>query len=155
MTLAQLSRTAKLGDASFDWDIAPLPAGPAGDQRTTGQAAFVVFNASKNADVAADFVAFLTNKQNVTEMATFFPPARNSVLESDEFLTSNPLVAPESMAAAVGSSIPLGTVEAVHVNFPKIDQAARAEIDKLWVPDADVQAVMDAVCEAINPLMNK
>lgn len=154
MTLAQLSRTAKLGDASFAWDIAPLPAGPAGDQRTIGQAAFVVFNASKNAEVAADFVAFLTTKMNVTTMAQFFPPARNSVLESEAFLTSNPLVSPESMAAAVGSSIPIGTVEVVHVNFPKIDLAARAEIDKLWAPDADVQAVMDAVCEAINPLMN-
>jgi len=154
MTLAQLSRTAKLSDASFAWDIAPLPAGPAGDQRTTGQAAFVVFNSSKHVDVAADFVAFLTTKQNVATMAQFFPPARNSVLESQEFLNSNPLVAPESMAAAVGSSIPAGTVEVVHVNFPKIDLAARAEIDKMWVPDADVQAVMDAVCEAINPLMN-
>jgi multiple sugar transport system substrate-binding protein len=153
MQLAQLSRTAKLTDATFKWDIAPLPSGPAGYQPTSGQAAFVVFNNSPNKEVAADFIAFMTNKDNVAKLAQFFPPARKSVLDSDAFLNSNPLVSPESMKKAVADSILTGTVEAVHPEFPKIDLAARAEIDNLWVPDADVQAVMDKTCEAIQPLM--
>ena len=153
MTLAQLSRTAKLQDASFKWDIAPLPAGPGSDEPTSGQAAFVVFNVSKNQAVAADFVAFMTNEENVGKMAEFFPPARKSVLSTDDFLSSNPLVSPESMRIAVANSIETGTVEVVHPEYPKIDLAAHAEIDQMWKPDADVKAILDKTCEAIQPFM--
>jgi multiple sugar transport system substrate-binding protein len=155
MTLAQLSRTAKLQDADFEWDIAPLPAGPAGEQPTVGQAAFVVFNSSPNVSTAADFVAFMTLEENVQQMAEFFPPARKSVIDSEEFLNSNPLVSAESMGTAVGSSIESGTVEVVHPNFPKIDLAAHAEIDKLWTADAEVEPILTQACEGIQPLLTE
>lgn len=153
MTLAQLGRTAVLADAAFQWDIAPLPSGPNGYKPTVGQAAFVVFNASKNADVAADYIAFMTNKVNVAKIAAYFPPARKSIINSSEFLSSNSLVSPESMKLAIADSIETGTVEVVHPEYPKIDLAAHGEIDKIWKLDADVQAALDKTCEAIQPLM--
>lgn len=153
ITITQLSRVAKLADATFEWDLAPLPEGPAGAAQVIGQAAVAVFNASEHTDIAIDFVAFMTNKENVTTMAQFFPPARISVLESDALLEANPLVNPESMKLAVVDGIRLGRVLPSHVEFPKIDLAARAEFDRLWAPDADVQAVLEGVCEAIAPFM--
>lgn len=151
ITITQLSRVSKLKDADFQWDLAPLPKGPAGEAQVIGQAALVVFNESEHRDIAIDFVAFMTNKESVAKMAEFFPPARISVLESDALLEANPLVDPESMQKAVVEGIKKGEVLPSHVEFPKIDLAARAEFDKLWSADADVQAVLEGVCEAIEP----
>lgn len=154
MTLGQLSRTVKLEDATFSWDIAPLPSGPAGDVSMIGQAAVVAFKTSPNVDVAADFVAFITNKNNVATMAQFFPPARVSVLESEALLDANPSVDPVSMEQAVINAIKTGKVLPSHIEFPKIELAVRAEFDNMWSADADVQAVLSNVCEAITPYMN-
>ncbi len=154
MTMGQLSRVAKLTDAEFAWDIAPLPGGPAGDVAMIGQAALAVFDSSPNATVAANFVAFMTNKDNVTTMAKFFPPARVSVLESEALLEANPLISPASMEQGVANAIKTGTVMPSHVAFPKIDPTIRAEFDNMWTPEADVEAVLNSVCEAISPFMN-
>ena len=155
MTIGQLSRVAKLKDAAFNWDVAPLPAGSAGEVAVIGQAALVAFETSPHKDVAAEFIAFMTNKENVATMAQFFPPARISILESGAMLDANPLVDPASMEQAVVSANKAGAVLPFHVEFPNIDPAARAEFDNLWSPEADVEAVLNAVCEAISPFMNQ
>jgi multiple sugar transport system substrate-binding protein len=59
------------------------------------------------------------------------------------------------MEQAVVSANKAGAVLPFHVEFPNIDPAARAEFDNLWSPEADVEAVLNAVCEAISPFMNQ
>jgi multiple sugar transport system substrate-binding protein len=153
MTVGQLSRVSKLKDATFAWDIAPLPAGPAGQPAVVGQAALGVFNAGPHPEEAADFVAFMTNKENTAKLAQFFPPARSSVLATDAMATANPAINPQSLNGAIVTGIEQGVVLPSHSEFPKIDLAARAEFDKLWSPDADVAAVLGGVCAAIDPLL--
>lgn len=152
MTMTQLSRTALLVDASFEWGIAPLPKGPAGDVALVGQAALVVFQNAQNRDLAKAFVKFMTSRDNVVTMAEFFPPVRLSVLASEAFLTSNPLVPPEEMAI-IGDSIARGSAIPSHRNFPQIDATARPIFDNMWRADADVAAVLNQVCNAIAPLL--
>jgi len=153
ITIAQLSRVARLEDAPFQWGIVPLPAGPAGASPVIGQAAITVFNASQHKDVAIDFVAFMTNKENVATMAQFFPPARLSVLESQAFLEANPLVDAESMEQSVVASIQSGSVLPTHVEYPKIDLTARVQFENLWLPEADVEAVLTDICQSIEPFL--
>ncbi len=153
MTTAQISRVSKLEDADFEWGLAPLPTGPAGYAPVIGQAAIVAFNASPNKDVAADFVAFMTNKENTATMAQFFPPIRASVLGSDALTEANPAIDPKQMQYVVDSIID-GTVLPSHPEFPKIDLAAKAEFDTLWMPDADVETTLNTLCETISPLLN-
>ncbi len=155
MTISQISRTAKMKDVTWEWDLAPMPKGPAGEAQVIGQAALVAFHSSKHNDIAADFVAFMTNKENVKTMTQFFPPARVSVMESEEFLTSNPLISPESMKAAVLAGLKKGLVLPSHPNFPKIELISKSEFDNLWRADADVQKVLDNVANAIQPLLKK
>jgi multiple sugar transport system substrate-binding protein len=155
MTLAQLSRVARLKNAPFTWAIVPLPRGPAGDTPVIGQAAISVFNAGKHQAAAIDFVTFMTNKENVMAMAEFFPPARTSILESDAFLRANPLIEPESMQQSVVAAIKKGRVLSTHVEFPLIDLTAQTQFGQLWTPDADVAAIMTEVCEAITPYLHK
>ncbi len=153
--MGQLSGVGPLAEASFDWDIAPLPDGAAGRASVVGQAAFVVFNNSPNRDTAIEFVKFLTNKENTLRIARYFPPIRVSVLETDVLLTANPTIAAKSMKAAVIDATLSGRVLPSHRNFPTIDLTSRAYWDQLWSPDADVQLVMDEMCAAIQPLLSK
>lgn len=146
MTLAQLSRLTQLKDAGFSYGIAPLPAGPAASPAVIGQAAIVVFDKSPNKAIAEDFVAFMTTKASFDKMAKFFPPTRISTLDSGILATNNPALDPAQVEAAITNSIKNGSVIPSHVNFAKIDLTMRAEFDKLWTADANVQQVLDAAC---------
>ncbi|MCK6579983.1 MAG: sugar ABC transporter substrate-binding protein [Anaerolineae bacterium] len=152
MRIGQISRVAQLDGASFAWDVAPMPTGPAGSSSVIGQAALAIFRNSPNQDVALDFLAFMTNEANSETMSQFFPPARGAVLGSDTFLNSNTRLTSEQMALVV-DGIEMGAVLPSSPNFSQINLQARALFDELWVPDADVQATMNAVCETIAPLL--
>lgn len=153
--LGQLSRVAQLSESTFEWDIAPLPAGPAGQADVIGQAAFVVFRNSPNPDVAIDFVKFLTNKANTLRIAEFFPPIRASVLATDVLLEANPTVSADSMRTSVIAPTLTGRVLPAHPNFATIDLISRPYFDRMWTPDADIPAILNEMCEAIQPLLNQ
>lgn len=152
MTINQISRASKMPEAGFDWGIAPLPSGPAGEAPVIGQAAIVVFERGDQKDLAAEFVAHMTNKENVAKMAQFFPPARKSVLDSDAFTESNKLIPAEQMAH-VSKAIAEGKVLPSHEHAPQILAAMKPKVDALWKPDSDVKQALDAVCSAIEPLL--
>ena len=154
MTVGQISRVSKLDAVEWEWDVAPMPEGPAkGQSQVIGQAAVVAFSAGKNKDAAAAFLAFMTNKENVTKMAKYWPPARQSVMESAVFVDGNPYISSESMMSAVVPGLKFGRVLPSHEKFPQIDLAASAEFDKLWNKDADVKAVLASLAAAIRANM--
>ena len=154
MTITQISRASLLPkENGFDWDLVPLPAGPAGEYAVIGQAAIGVLASSKNPDVAADFLAFFTNPENTKKLSQFFPPPRASLLTAQVLGASNPLLSPEQIEAVVIKGISIGQVRPSHLGFAEIQQTARAALDALWVPDADVPAVLKSVCDRIQPML--
>ena len=154
MTIGQISRASKLDGAEFGWDVAPLPSGPAGEAATIGQAAFVIFENSPSLETAQDFMAYLTNQENSALLGQYFPSARLSVLNSDEFLNGNERLDASQMQYVV-DGIANGRILPSNVNFSQVDLAAKGVTDQLWSADADVQAVMDEVCETIAPLLSE
>ena len=150
-----LSEIARLEKAPFKWGVIRLPKGPAGWSPVIGQSSIVAFKAGRNADAAADFVAFVTNKDNSKTMAQFFPSIRKSVLESPDFLKANPLVPAGAMKDHVVPSIASGKLLPTHANFEKIRLAITPIFDGMWKADANVQASMDKACEVMKPLLNK
>jgi multiple sugar transport system substrate-binding protein len=152
MTINQISRASLMPDAGFDWGIAPLPSGPAGESPVIGQGGVVVFAAGSQKELAAEFVAHMTNEANVAEMAQFFPPARNSVLSSEAFVASNALI-PADQMRVVSDAIAKGRVLPSHERSPQLLAAMKPRIDALWRADADVQASLASVCAAIDPLL--
>jgi multiple sugar transport system substrate-binding protein len=154
MTLTQISRASLLPKENpFAWDLVPLPAGPAGEYAVIGQAGIGVFAQSENAQAAADFLAFFSNPENSAKLARFFPPARASLLNAEVLGAANPLLSPEQLEAVVIKGIETGTVIPGHTNFAEIQQTVRAALDALWVPEADVPAVLQAVCDRIQPML--
>ncbi len=152
MTINQISRASLMPKAGFKWGIAPLPTGPGGEAPVIGQAGIVVFSAGKQKTLAAEFVAHMTNKENVQIAAQFFPPARASVLGSDAFVNSNQLI-PAAQMKVVADAIAKGKVLPSHEKSPQLLAAMKPRIDALWRADADVGRAVQAVCAAIRPLL--
>lgn len=150
MTVNQISRASKMPGAGFEWGIAPLPSGPGGESPVIGQAGIVVFDRGEQKELAAEFLAHMTNKENVAIMAQFFPPARKSVLESEAFVESNKLI-PAEMMKNVSDAISAGKVLPSHQQSPQILAAMSPRVDALWRPDADVEKALAAICAAIEP----
>jgi multiple sugar transport system substrate-binding protein len=155
MTITQISRASLLpkGENAFEWDLVPLPEGPAGEYALIGQAAIGVFQASPNAETAAEFLAFMTNPENSAKLAQFFPSARASLLNAEALGKTNPLLSPEQLEAVVIKGIATGTVVPGHTDFAQIQQTVRASLDAMWTADADVEAVLGSVCQRIAPLL--
>jgi multiple sugar transport system substrate-binding protein len=154
MTIGQLSRLGKLNEATFAWDIVPLPTSVDGEtDYIIGQAAFVAFAGGNHPEEAADFLAFLTNPENSAQLATFWPSIRNSVLDANTIQNNNPSLNPESVEAAVVTGIRQGTQIPFPVEFQRINLLARPLLDTLWTPDADVQTVTNDICAAIDPFL--
>lgn len=153
MTMNQISKVSRLDGVDFEWGLAPLPSGPVKDAQVIGQAAMVVFKAGKNADVAADFVAFMTSKENVSALAAFFPPARESVLDSAGFATSNPAIDPVLMTDVVAYALRRGEILPAHKNAPRIELTARAGFDLLWSPNADIELILGMIKDDIEPYL--
>ncbi|MFD2026103.1 ABC transporter substrate-binding protein [Promicromonospora aerolata] len=154
MTITQISRASSL-DGSFEWDVLPLPAGPAGQQNVIGQAGIGVFAAGEHPDVAADFLAHFTSPENAEELAAYFPPPRESLLNAETLAAANPNLSAEQLQAVVVEGVEDAVTKPAHKNFAKISQTVRAELDALWTADADVETVLTDTCSAIRPLMEE
>jgi multiple sugar transport system substrate-binding protein len=155
MTITQISRASLLPKdaAAFDWDLVPLPSGPVGEYAWVGRAGIGVLANGKNPQLAADFLAFFSNKANVEKLAQFFPPARHSLLTTEVLARANPLLSPEQIEAVVIRGVATGQSSPQVQNFAQLDQAVRAALDAMWQPDADVAAVLQTVCDRTNPLL--
>jgi multiple sugar transport system substrate-binding protein len=156
MIITQISRASLLPkENAFDWDLVPLPSGPAGNHALIGQAAIGVFAASPNAQVAAEFLAFMTNPENSAKLSQFFPSARKSLLTAEALGKTNPKLSPAQLEAVVINGISNGKVIPGHAGFAQIQQTVRAGLDAIWVPNADIPAAMQSICDRINPLLQQ
>lgn len=156
MTITQISRASLLPkDKPFSWDLVPLPQGPAGDYALIGQAGLGVMQAGKNAKVAAEFVAYMTNPENSAKLSQFFPSARKSLLNADVLKKTNPLLTEEQIENVVIRGISTGRVMPGHTGFAQIQQTVRSGLDSVWRPDADVPGTLQKICGQIAPLLKR
>jgi multiple sugar transport system substrate-binding protein len=149
MTFGQISRISKLASVTWKWGIVQMPKGPAGSSPVVGQAALGVFAKGKNTKISAELAACMTSQGCVARMAGIWPPARTSVLFSDEFLKSNPAVSPDAMKKIVAESIKTGRVLPAHIMFPQIEMEMRPLFDRLWKPETDIKATLGEIARVI------
>ena len=74
--------------AGINFDVAPMPKGPAGQATSVNSAGFVISKDSKNADAAFKFIQFALSEKGQTKLAQlgFAIPVLKSVAESDAYL---------------------------------------------------------------------
>ncbi|MGW7680045.1 ABC transporter substrate-binding protein [Kribbella sp. NPDC054772] len=153
-TVAQVSR-ASLLTGSFKFGLYPLPAGPAGRYAVLGQAGVGVLAASKHPEQATDFLAYLTNPANAEKLAQFFPPPRKSLLTGTKLAANNKVLSAAQLQAVVVDQLPNAVTLPNHTKPAEIAQKGKTALDALWKPDADIPAVLNSVCAAIQPILGK
>ena len=154
-TVTQISRASLLADGGFAWNLLPLPEGPVGEYSMVGQAAIGALAQGENPEVAAEFLAFFSNPANAEKLAQYFPPPRESLLNSEVLAAANPILSAEQLENVVVPAIGTGVVRPQHTDSAEIGQQVRSALDAIWVADADISAVLESVCGAIDPLLGK
>lgn len=156
MTISQISRASLLPtEGGFDWDLLPMPAGKVGEYALLGQAGVGVLKASKHAEVAAEFIAYMTNPENSAKLGQFFPSGRNSLLNAEVLKTTNPRLSVDQIENVVVKGIQTGAVVPGHTGFAQIQQTVRAGLDAMWLADADVAGTLTRVCGQIAPMLKR
>lgn len=153
MTSCQKSELGALADVTWKWDVAPIPAGPAGEVPMIGQAALCANSQSPKADLAKKLVAYMTSEPCVARMAIYWPPARYSVLNSEAFLSGDGVLSAEQMERTVVAGIATGKVLPSHEEWAAMSEEARIYFDELWSADADVAAALAEVAEVYRSYM--
>jgi multiple sugar transport system substrate-binding protein len=74
--------------AGINFDVAPMPKGPAGQFTSVNSAGFVVAKDTKNPDAAFEFIKFALGETGQSKLAElgFAIPVLKSVAESDAYL---------------------------------------------------------------------
>lgn len=153
-SIAYLSSIPLLKDAAFEWGVVPTPAGPNGAHPTVGQSAFVAFEKSKNPELAAKLVAYLTNAESSKRLAAYWVPSRDSLLTPAKLAEGQPLLTEEQFAPIVEGTIESGKIVPVSANGGAAQSAFLSALNEfLFTPEADVAAALDSVCEQLTPAL--
>ena len=119
------------GKTAFDWDVAPIPAGPAGRTTYHGGTALAVWKGSPHAEAAREFVRFYASPEGerIAMRGKRNVPVFRALASSPEFLALTP---PASLACFVrtmeegGSAYPLyapGSAEVAQIFGGRMEQA--------------------------------
>ncbi|MGF2949189.1 ABC transporter substrate-binding protein [Microbacterium alcoholitolerans] len=153
-TSAFLGSAANLSEVTFEWGIAPTPAGPAGDVVATGQASIVAFAAGNNTKEAAELVAFLGSKEAMAEYSGFFPPIRESVLTPEVLTQNSDVLTPEAVVPIIEGVKENGKVFPVTESNAAVADALNSSLDEyFYQPGADVKQALTSVCKNVGSLL--
>jgi multiple sugar transport system substrate-binding protein len=145
-----------LGDATFEWEIMPLPSGPAGFIPSRAQNGIAVFADAPNADLAARFVVSTLTKEQAAKFSVNSPSPRQSVANVDAIASTTPYLTREQIERAIMPELTSEkfVFEYSHANYAAVERNANVVFGgKIWVEGANVKAGLDEVCATVQPLM--
>lgn len=130
---------------SFNWDVAPMPFGPAGRVTSVNSAGFVISKVSPNPDAAWEFVKYATGEAGQTELAKIGSaiPIRESVAKSDAYLVQVTKINHQMFVDALAYA----RVKPVFRGYEEWSAAVGDALATIWSGDATVD---DALLEAEN-----
>ncbi|WP_326794263.1 hypothetical protein OG946_01085 [Streptomyces sp. NBC_01808] len=114
-----------------------------------------VLAAGKHKEQATDFLAYLTNPANSEKLARYFPPPRTSLLTGAKLAADNKVLTAAQLQEAVVDQLPNAVTLPNHTSPAEIAQKGKTALDAMWKADADVPAVLESVCAAIEPILAK
>jgi multiple sugar transport system substrate-binding protein len=135
----------------FEWDIAPLPAGPNGAGTTIGYGSYTIMKDSPNYAQALELLKFMTNPDNMKLTSQYFVPSRKSILESEDFLKQGPSA--ESVKLSVVDQMSNAKSLPSHKNWQQIDTKMQMVMDYLYTQSTPVKEVLSKADKEIGPLL--
>jgi len=130
--------------AGLNFDVAPLPKGPAGRATGVNSAGFVISARTPNPDAAWQFVKFATGEVGQTELAKlgFAVPIRESVAKSDAYLKQAVPIRHQLFVDALAYA----RTKPVFRGYEDWASAVGDALATIWDGDADVA---DALAQAV------
>jgi multiple sugar transport system substrate-binding protein len=137
-------------DVEFQWDVAPMPTGPAGQATSVNSAGFVIAKDSKHPDAAWEFVKYAlsqTGQTRLTELGLAIPVLK-SVAESPVFLEQ------DVNGRAINQKIFLDSLAYAHLKpifrgYTEWSGAIGDGMADIWAGEAELDATLDeAVADA-------
>ena len=132
-------------EAGFQWDVAPMPTGPAGHATSVNSAGFVVAKDSKNPDAAWKFIQFAlsqTGQTRLTELGLAIPVLK-SVAESPVFLQA------KVGDRTINQQVFLDALQYAHLKpifkgYTLWADAIGNGIATIWTGEAELNSTLDA-----------
>lgn len=140
--------------ANFQWDVAPMPKGPAGSATSVNSAGFVVAEASEHPEEAFEFIKFVLSQSGQTRLTElgFAIPVLKSVAESPVFL--------EQQGTSINQQAFLDSLAFAHMKpvFKGYDEWSAAVGDgmiPIWTGEAELNATLDEIVKAADEVLAK
>jgi multiple sugar transport system substrate-binding protein len=139
-------------DAKFKWDIAPMPKGPAGQATSVNSAGFVVGKASKNPDVAFEFLKYVLSEPAQKRLAElgFACPVLKSVAESDAFLKQKTPIDQKIFL----DSLAFAHMKPVFKGYDEWSSAIGDGMATIWTGEAELGPTLDAAVKAADDVLS-
>jgi len=139
---------------TFQWDVAPMPQGPAGPATSVNSAGFVVAEGSKHPAEAFEFIKFVLSPSGQTRLTElgFAIPVLESVAASPVFL--------EQPGSTINQQVFLDSLAFAHMKpvFKGYDEWSAAVGDgmiPIWTGEADLNTTLDQVVVAADEVLAK
>ena len=138
---------------SYGWDVTYLPCTENGQDADLGGNGLIVTKDSEHPDVAAEFIKFATNTENMRQFAAqaFFNPVRISATEgleypefNEQMLLFNEIAATVDPHHAAVQGLPI---------FPSIATIMADELDLAFVGGQDAEVTAQNMAEKINEVI--
>jgi multiple sugar transport system substrate-binding protein len=140
-------------DAKFNWDVAPMPKGPAGQATSVNSAGFVVGKASKSPDAAFEFLKYVVSEPAQTRLAQlgFACPVLKSVAQSDAFLKQDTTINQQIFL----DSLAFAHLKPVFKGYDEWSSTIGDGMAPIWTGEAELQPTLDTVIPAADEVLAK
>lgn len=156
MSLTRPNFAFRWKDGGFNWGVVRQPDGPQGFVPSLAQNGIAVHAGTANPDLAALFVAYTLTRDNAIRFQVNTPSNRLSTFTSEILARAVPDLTPEQMERTVIKALQNDAVvyEYAHRNFGPLFTHSHTIFDgQMWKADADVNAVLNSICDVITPLL--
>jgi multiple sugar transport system substrate-binding protein len=140
-------------DAAINFDVAPMPKGPAGRFTSVNSAGFVIANGTKHPAEAFEFLKFVLSTAGQTRLAElgFACPVLKSIAESDTFLKQKTQINQQVFLDALQYS----RMKPVFKGYDEWASAVGDGMAPVWSGEADLNQTLDQVVIAADEVLNK
>lgn len=139
-------------NASFDWDVAALPMGPAGNATTMQPVPYGIAATTKHPQEALEFFKYLHSVEvgMLESQNGILLQPRRSVVTSSAFAPTPPPYHPETFLQALEVARP---VPDKNLNFAQIMNVVNSALSPVWRGEVDARTALAGVKEVVAALL--
>lgn len=143
-----------VANADFNWNVAPLPVGPAGESNWLFWGAYVVNAKTEHPAEAWELITQLTSAEIQGQIASLGAniPSRATQEAIDLFLGTLPDSGINNQAFVDGAAVGVAEAPLFYGDWPAIDQVYGTDVTAVLNGELDPQEFADTICDKVAPL---